>query len=256
MVYGTTGAFSKEETYDKNGAIDDYTEAIRLKSADESDGSWMDLENTFDSRADLYIKLGAYQKAIDDYSQVIGHRLHVGIMMINLERFRALYPEYRSVDDARLIDKLHRLYYPHYADDAFRKEMYRPTNDASNDLLAATYLKRADAYLAVKNFSDAVADYRRSALVYDESKGDYDRWRTPPGVSGLAFDIQTLHAAGPNSYSAWVKSADSDGTLDDNGPAEYHVDCANRKIASGSSSNWIEPVPSSREEHILNFFCQ
>jgi tetratricopeptide (TPR) repeat protein len=248
---------TKEETFDKNGAIEDYTQAIKLKS---TDGSENFLASTFENRADLYVKLGEYQKAIGDYSQDIGQKLSGEVLMVNLDRFRALYPEYRPVDDSRLIDKLHRLYYPNFTDDDFRKQMYKPTNDTSNLILSETYLKRADAYLAAKDFTKASADYKRSTLVFtknDADTVDYDRWRTPPGLTGVAIDVPTLRTTAPGGFIVWVRSVDADGTWDGVAPIEYRVDCATRKVGTGDSSkNWIDPPPSSREEVIRDFFCQ
>ena len=194
---------------------------------------------------DLYVKLGEYQKAIADYSQDIEQKLSGKVLMINLDRFRALYPGYRAVDDVRLIDKLHRLYYPNFTRDDFRKQMYKPTSDPTNLILSETYLKRADAYLAVRDFTDASADYRRLTLVFTNNHPDnvdYDRWRTPPGLSGIAIDVPTLRTTQPSGFVAWVRSVDADGRWDSVAPLEYRVDCSTRKVAIGDSSkDWIDP---------------
>ena len=81
---------AKKETFDKSGAIDDYIQAIKLKSAkrdDDADKS-DSLASTFENRADLYVKLGEYQKAVADYSQTIGQKLGGTLLLyLNLERF-------------------------------------------------------------------------------------------------------------------------------------------------------------------------
>jgi hypothetical protein len=51
-------ALAKEETYDRSGAIADFTQAIAIK---EKNHDTQYLANSLDNRADLYIKNGRRQ---------------------------------------------------------------------------------------------------------------------------------------------------------------------------------------------------
>ena len=75
---------------------------------------------SLDNRAALFVKLGDFKKALTDYNNLIGYRLHDVMFSINLDFFRQLYPEYASVDDARLKDKLRKMYYPNFSEQTFQ----------------------------------------------------------------------------------------------------------------------------------------
>ena len=167
-----------------------------------------------------------------------------------------MYPEYSSVDDDRIIDKLHRMYFPNFTDDDFRKTIYKPANDATDDLISDVYLKRADAYLALRDFQHAAADYKKINARLLSEKRDYRRWRIPPpGMGGVAVDLQTLRVVPKNRLSLWMRSVDANGDSDGTDPVEYQLDCANRTVAVGDASHWIDPAPSSHEEAIRDYFC-
>jgi hypothetical protein len=139
---------AKEETYDKTGAVDDPTRAIELKASKGDDGTVFTSQG---ERGDLYMKLGAYKQAAADYTTLIGIRLRGALLFMNLEFFRKLYPQYAQVDDARLQDKLRRMYYPNISESDFQKTMddpqgMRPSIDGE---LPEVFLKRADARLAM-----------------------------------------------------------------------------------------------------------
>ncbi len=247
---------AKQETYDKSGAVDDFTHAIVLKTGEEDTNA---LALTLENRADLYVRLGDLKKALSDYTQEIGYQLQSEILFMNLEMFRSLYPEYGDVDDTRLIDKLHRMYYPNFKDDDFRKSIEKPDGKSLNAQLPYVYLKRADVLLTLKQYHAANADYMRAQKLDTSSMKDIWRWRTPPGLKGLAIDLQSLQATDPKKVSVWVRNAAEDGTWDGQDPVEYLIDCHTLKVQASSVPSqpraWQDPIPGSQSETIRDFFC-
>jgi len=243
---------AKQETYDKDGAIADYTQAIELKT---KSGDVHALTYSLDNRGDLYTKLGSYKKALNDYNSLIGYRLHDIMMSINLDFFRELYPEYATVDDAKLKDKLHRMYYPNFSNETFDQVISKPEgmHPSLTGLLPEAYLKRADVFLALKNFSAAHTDYVRSQRF--AKRENEERWRTPPGLQRLAADVQTLDAHDGANVRVWVKPTDNDNQPTDATPTEFVLDCNHRTVQIGSGRSAFEPAPGSSAEVVRDYFC-
>lgn len=243
---------AKQETYDKDGAIADYTQAIKLKTTADD---FHALTYSLDNRGDLYTKLGDYKRAFNDYTSLIGYRLHDLIMSINLDFFRALYPEYASVDDAKLKDKLHRMYYPNFSDETFEQVIAQPQgmHPSFSSFLPEAYLKRADVLLALKNFAAAHADYMRSQLF--AHNGNEDRWRTPAGLKELAIDVQTLDTHDMANIRVWVKLNDKDNQTTDVTATQFVLDCNRRTVQVVGDHTGFEPAPGSPAEIVRDFFC-
>ncbi len=243
---------AKQETYDKDGAIADYTHAINLKM---KSGDAQALTYSLDNRADLYTKLGSYKKAVADYNWLIGYRLHDIMMSINLDFFRKLYPEYATVDDAKLKDKLHRMYYPNFSNETFDQVVSKPEgmHPSLTGLLPEAYLKRADVLLALKSFAAAHTDYVRSQRFAEHENND--RWRTPPGLQKLAVDVQTLDAHDAANIRVWVKPTDGDNQPTDALPAEFVLNCNHRTVQVGGERSAFEPAPGSSAEMVRDYFC-
>ena len=243
---------AKQETYDKDGAIADYSHAIELKTTAYN---FRALNYSLDNRGDLYSKLGSYKKALSDYTSLIGFRLHDIVMSINLEFFRELYPEYAGVDDAKLKDKLHRMYYPNFSNETFEQVINKPEgmHPSLNGFLPEAYLKRADVQLALKNFSAAHTDYVRSQLFAKHE--NEERWRVPPGLQALAVDVKTLDAHDAANVRVWGKPIDSDNQATDAPPTEFVLDCNHRTVQTGNGHSAFEPAPGSSAETVRDYFC-
>ena len=112
----------------------------------------------------FYTKLGDYKEALHDLTSLIGVRLRNLVVFINLDFFRELYPEYAGVNDAKLKEKLHRMYLPNFSDDTFEKTITNPEGrqPSAGGTIRETYLKRADVLLALKRTDDARRDYARA----------------------------------------------------------------------------------------------
>ena len=206
---------AKEETYDKNGAIDDFSKAIELKIA-QSD--FTAVEYSLDNRAALYVKLGDYNKALADYNSLIGHRLHDVMFSINLDFFRQLYPEYAQVDNTKLEDKLRRMYYPNFSVQTFHDVITKPAgaHPSLTGFLPEAYLLRADVLLALKAFTAAQSDLKKATL--SDQRHANDRWRTPPGLQNVRIDLQTLDVANPENLKIWMQAGTEDSNTPDDSP--------------------------------------
>jgi hypothetical protein len=115
--------------------------------------------------------------------------------------------------------------------------------------LREDYLKRADLLLTLKRFDAARQDYTRAELF--KQREDYDRWRTPPGLNGIAIDLQTLDAQA-GQVKAWVKPPENDTNRDPQ-PTHFTIDCAHHTVQTGDRS--YEPAPGSYAESVRDFFC-
>lgn len=245
-------ALAKEETYDKSGAIADFTQAIAIK---EKNHDSQYLENSLDNRADLYLKMGDDKQALEDCTYLIAVKLHDVLSFINLDFFRELYPEYAKVDDATLKDKLHHLYNPNQPNAAFDKMITQPSgrHPALDAGLNEAYLKRADVLLDLKRFDAARRDYARAELF--KERHDDDRWRTPPGLNGVGVDLKTLEAENPPQINVWMKPPEKDNQPSDSEPTRFSLDCRRHTVQMGDKTTVFEPKPGTYTEVVRDFFC-
>jgi tetratricopeptide (TPR) repeat protein len=144
-------------------AVQDFTKAITI-GCKESCGS-------YNNRAEAYIKLHDYPKAIEDISAAIKQNLSSAVFLMNIDQFRRIYPEYDAVPDDVLCEKLRALFFPEmkYAD--FAKQFLIEAKDFKSTVLPDLYLKRGDAYAAMKQTRKANAEYDRVSHGFPESAG-------------------------------------------------------------------------------------
>lgn len=141
-------------------AVQDFTESIAI-GCKESCGS-------YDNRAEAYIKLHNYPKAIEDISASIKQTLSYEVIVMNVDQFRRIYPEYDAVPDDVLCEKLRALFFPamQYAD--FAKQFLIEAKDIKSTILPDKYLKRGDAYAAMKQTRRADIEYDRVSRGFPE----------------------------------------------------------------------------------------
>ncbi len=142
-------------------AAQDFTKSIAI-GCKESCGS-------YDNRADAYIKLHDYPKAIEDISVAIKQNLSSAVFLMNIDQFRRIYPEYDSVPDDVLCERVRALFFPamKYAD--FAKQFLIEAKDFKSTVLPDLYLKRGDAYAAMKQTRKANIEYDRVSHGFPES---------------------------------------------------------------------------------------
>ena len=140
---------------DYQSAILDFTQSIEM-GCKESCGS-------YHNRAEAYVKLRNYPKAIEDFSASIKQTLSHAVFLMNIDQFRRIYPEYDSVPDDALCEKLRAMFFPEmkYAD--FAKQFLIEAKDFKSTVLPDLYLERGDAYAAMKQAQKANAEYDRVA---------------------------------------------------------------------------------------------
>lgn len=141
-------------------AVLDFTQSIAI-GCKESCGS-------YDNRAEAYMKLHNYPKAIEDISVSIDHTLSSAVFLMNIDQFRRIYPEYDAVPDEALCEKLRALFFPamRYAD--FAKQFLIEAKDFHSTVLPELYVKRGDAYAAMKQLAKANIEYDRVSRAFPE----------------------------------------------------------------------------------------
>jgi tetratricopeptide (TPR) repeat protein len=145
---------------DYQSAVLDFTQSIAM-GCKESCGS-------YDNRADVYITLHNYPKAIEDISASIKQHLSSAVFLMNIDQFRRIYPEYDAVPDDALCEKLRALFFPamQYAD--FAKQFLIEAKDFKSTVLPDLYLKRGDAYASLKQTAKANIEYDRVSHAFPE----------------------------------------------------------------------------------------
>lgn len=159
IAYNDRG-LAKVSLGEYQSAVQDFTKSIAI-GCKESCGS-------YENRADAFIKLHEYPKAIDDISAAIKQFLSYGVYLMNIDQFRRIYPEYDSVPDDALCEKLRAMFFPQmkYAD--FAKQFLIEGKDLSSTVLPDLYLKRGDTYAAMKQTQKANSEYDRVSRGFPE----------------------------------------------------------------------------------------
>jgi tetratricopeptide (TPR) repeat protein len=153
-------ALAKVSMGEYQSAVEDFTRSIAF-GCKESCGS-------YDGRADAYLKLHNFPKAIEDFSASIRQTLSYAVFQMNIDQFRRIYPEYDAVPDDVLCEKLRALFFPamHYAD--FAKQFLIEAKNFESTVLPDLYVKRGDAYAALKQTQKANREYDRVSRAFPE----------------------------------------------------------------------------------------
>jgi|SRR5579872_472964 len=153
-------ALAKLSMGEYQSAVDDFTRSIAL-GCKESCGS-------YDGRADAYLKLHNFPKAIEDFSASIRQTLSYAVFQMNIDQSRRIHPEYDAVPDDVLCEKLRALFFPemNYAD--FAKQFLIEAKNFKSTVLADLYVKRGDAYAALKQTQKANREYDRVSRAFPE----------------------------------------------------------------------------------------
>jgi tetratricopeptide (TPR) repeat protein len=141
-------------------AIRDYDKAIAL-GCDK-------LCDTYQDRAGAHVKLKEYTSAIADFSRAIDNALANTVYLMNIEQFRLIYPEYDSVPDNALAEKLRRLYFPDLTPADFAHEFIMSDKKYSSGILPDLYVRRGDAYAALKQMQKADREYDRVSRAFPD----------------------------------------------------------------------------------------
>lgn len=102
-VYNDRG-LAKTALGQYQAAILDFNQSVALGCDDSC--------HSYDNRAEAYLKLHDYTRAIADVSASIRRFLSNAVFLMNLDQFRRIYPEYDSVSDDALCETLRTLFFP------------------------------------------------------------------------------------------------------------------------------------------------
>lgn len=244
----------------------DFGDALsRLPADDHSIGQ------TYENRADVYIKEGEYARAVADLNEAIAENFGSQTLLMGIGRVRKLYPELSALSDSAVSDMLREIYWPQFTDDTFSKELLDKTKTwEPSFILADLYVKRGDSYLRMKDFRPAAADFSRVFSAFGDYGSSIDRWRPLEGDTNKAIfvDIKTMTFSPVSRPSLWIKTMGkkSSYTVD-----SYEFDCSSRSISQKSTidydangnvirssevdSRWQRVVPDSLGEDLFEGMC-
>src|SRR5437879_6191324 len=123
---------------------------------------------SYDNRAEAFTKLHNYPKAIEDLSASIKRTLSYAVFQMNIDQFRRIYPEYDSVPDYAVCEKLRATFFPAMQYEDFSKQFLIEAKDLKSTVLPDLYLHRGDAYAALKQTQKANREYDRVSRGFPE----------------------------------------------------------------------------------------
>lgn len=219
-------------------AISDFTGAIREK------GTFGDSTNiSFENRANAHLKVGDFERAADDLTQVIKWQMSHVTFLMKLSLLKLLYPELRDVADDVITRQVYELFfsdsdYPSFAAHAIEHERTDTWNPAYE--LSDLYTRRGNANLAARHYRAALADYRRVADVFPTFAPSAGRWRliSSGKDSDIYIDGWTAEVSS-DQPSFWIKTIDTSARNKGRSSVINHViNCSNRTIAVRSSTDY------------------
>jgi tetratricopeptide (TPR) repeat protein len=255
------------KTYD---AISDFGSAIRLKPRE------LQKSDSYENRADAYLKTEQWAPAIRDLTTAISLQTGGVSFLMNINQFRAIYPEYKSASDEAVARKLNQTFFPNLKYEDFSKSFLHDNVEKgffSSSTLPDLYVKRSDAYLKEGDWHSAAVDFRRAANGF-KRLGTADRWRSlgTQQNSQLYIDMQTFDDSAITSMKLWTKQ--TEGATDDSGPYslnEYEFNCTTRQLhtvsfarysatgnllASRGDGKWESSIPDTLGETLLDDMCR
>jgi tetratricopeptide (TPR) repeat protein len=173
-----TGAFNdrglaKKYLGNNWGAVDDFSEAARLKGA----GDWT-IQFTLQSRAECNAAMEQYADAADDMTESLRAHLSSVAAGMGHARLRALFPECSDLADDQFLRMVHGAFSP-----AMTYSMFKTLAEDSllgqleSTVVPSAYVQRGDYYLRGGDMRRAFADYARARRAYPSSIAYTERWR-------------------------------------------------------------------------------
>jgi tetratricopeptide (TPR) repeat protein len=198
--------------------------------------------HSYEARADAYMKTRQWDHAIRDLTTAIS--LEVGghvFSLMNVNQFRAIYPEYRAASNEAVAHKLHQTFFPNLKYEDYSNRFLSEQNGVPSFILADLYLKRSDAYLKKGDWHRASTEFRRVINGFPDYGGTVDRWREfGRTVNAINYiDMKTFDNARSNSIKLWIKEAP--GSDESSGPyslTRFELNCGSRRIRTLSFANY------------------
>jgi hypothetical protein len=219
------------------------------------------------------MKTRQWDLAIRDLTTAISLQVGSSLLLMNVNQFRALYPEYKAASDEVIARKLHQTFYPDLNYEGFAKGFFAHAAMPST-VIPDVYLKRSDAYLKKGNWHLASIDFHRAVNGFPDYADAVDRWREIGQMSdGRSYiDMKTFDDARKDSIRVWIKQ--SRGASSDDGPhqlLQFELNCRARQIrtlslanydASGSlvgsreGGRWASIIPDTIGETLYSGACR
>jgi len=215
-------------------AISDFSSAIKIQPRE------LMQHHSYENRADAYVKTRQWDRAIGDLTTAISLQLGGSVLMMNVDQFRAIYPEYKAASSEAIARKLHQTFYPNLTYEGFSKE-FLTRHFMGSTVIPDLYLKRSDAYLKKGNWHLASIDFRRAINGFPDYADAVDRWREIGQIAdGRSYiDMKTFDDARSDSIKVWIKNAR--GASDAIGPYEllrFELNCGAGQIRTLSVANY------------------
>src|SRR5262249_28014348 len=121
-------------------AISDFSSAIKIQPQE-----WNE-HYSYENRADAYVKTRQWDLAIRDLTTAISLQVGRGVLLMNVDQFRAIYPEYKAASNEAIARKLHQTFYPNLTYEGFSKD-FLTRRPMGSTVIPDLYVKRSDAYL-------------------------------------------------------------------------------------------------------------
>jgi tetratricopeptide (TPR) repeat protein len=215
-------------------AISDLNSAIKMQPRE------LMKYHRYESRADAYMKTRQWNLAIRDLTTAISLQVGGSVLLMNIEQFRAIYPEYKSASNEAIARKLQQTFYSNLKYENFAKDFFsrRPL---PSTVIPDLYLKRSDVYLKKGDWHSAAIEFRRAINGFPDYADVVDRWReigqTADGRSYI--DIKTFDDTRNDLIKVWIKQ--TRGLSEDMGPYEvrrFELNCGARQIRAVSLANY------------------
>jgi tetratricopeptide (TPR) repeat protein len=132
----------------------------------------------YNSRGDIYLKLGDYRHALVDCNLYLRSYLESGpLFLINIDQFRSLYPEFDTVDDLQLTERLRKQFFPQISALDFRKRFLQSDKGMLSFILADAYARRGDILKKLGKTAEANREYDRITRAFADLNDSYFTFR-------------------------------------------------------------------------------
>lgn len=241
----------KQNTNDLYGAIDDFSKAIEMSTT--TNRAYLDLLH--ESRANAYVKMGNYDKAIQDYGRAIGYKLSSQLFLMTVSHIRGIYPELNAIAEDDLMEGIRLKYFSNITHDDYFSYYKKKTESMKDFVLSGLYVSRGDAYFGKGDWKAAFTEYARA--LHSSSKNPLentvDRWKvihTSRNDVEYSIDIKTIDFSKPHVVTLWLKSVRTDSLryIQTN----YRIDCRIKSIKALSAERFdsdgrsLGPVPGRK----------
>lgn len=265
-------ALAESALGDSNSAIIDFNSAIENRDSLHE----LSLKQTYENRADEYVKVKEYDRAVKDYTQTLKMLIGEEAFLMNIRQIKRIYPEYENVSDEALCRKFHDLFFRNMKYEDFAKQFMDPNReDFDTFLIPEVFVKRGNTYLKAGDFRKAVTDYQRGTNGFAYGKKTIDRWHLLSQGPGreVYLDSQNAEISDANTAKFWIKEVDTKQTTRGTYTLEkYAVDCRDERIdmlsflkykadggnaiaSSDVEAGWQSIVPDTLGERLYHGMC-